>query len=174
MNNTKKNLKQAASSLIGASADLVFIPSPPQRQTKAKFMVSLEENPSVDPSEVSLAAAIQITGDSRLEKWWKRPGFADWFRGKEEFKERLEYLCQLGLDTAEDILLSDDPKSVNAKVSLIKVLLESGGKMPAKGKEVKFLDEAVQKMNKQQLEQQLKRLKLIQGEDDDKKEEASG
>lgn len=152
--------KKAASSIVDLAEDLVFIPSPAQRKAKAKFWMAVKDNPSVDPNNISASQAESIINNQSVRKWWAQPGFKEWFKGKEEFRERLEYLCQVGLDTAEEILLIDDPKAVNAKVSLIKVLLEAGGKID-KGKQIKLLDESVQKMSKAQLEEYMKKQGLL-------------
>jgi hypothetical protein len=164
-----KKLDTAFSSIFEVSSDLVFIPSPPQRKCKSKFWITMHEDPQADPNNINVTMAVNLTGNRQLEHWWKQPGFEDWFKGKEEFRERVEYLCQIGLDTAEEILLSDDPKAVNAKVSLIKVLMEAGGKI-SKTKEVKILDEAVQKMNKAQLEAYIKKHGMLAASSETKKE----
>jgi hypothetical protein len=146
--------------LVEASAEQVFNPTPSMRKCKAKLLVALEGNPSASLETITLQHALQLTKVTTLEKWWIKPGFKDWLRNAEEFKSSLEYLCNLGMETAEDILTADDARSVNAKVSLIKILLEAGGKINRQ-KEVKLLDEAIAKMDKHQLEEYLKKAKKL-------------
>jgi hypothetical protein len=122
----------------------------------------MRQDPIYDPNDdISMTQAHLLTKDDRICEWWKDEEFVKWFKNQHEFVNRLEYLCGLGLDTAEDILQSDDPKAVNAKVALIKALMEAGGKVAAKQKEVKLLDEAIHKMDKNQLEAYLKKMKLL-------------
>lgn len=150
--------KSAAQRLIDASTELVFVPSPLQRKAKASYWSVVSSNPLLDTDrELTLAQIQQVVNDARLDKWWSEPGFKDWFANKDEFRQKLEYLCMLAQDTAEEILISEDPRSVNAKVSLIKVLLEAGGKVAPRQKEVKYLDEQINKMDIKQIEEVLKK-----------------
>jgi hypothetical protein len=150
---------------IEQALDSVYVPSVEQRRVKAAFLAAITDDPSVDPTEfVTLARAVQVTGQRKLEHWWKQEGFVAWFNNRDEFRQRLEYLNQLALDKAEEILHDDNPKTASARVSLIKTLMEAGGKMAAKQKEVKLLDDVVQRMNRQQLESFLKRAKMLPAE----------
>jgi len=157
---SKSYIENATSKFIDIAEELSFEPSPAQRKLKAKYWLAVRDYPGSAADKLSCAEAMRVTNDGRLERWWKSPGFAQWFRGRDEFRERTEYLCQLALDTAEQVLLSDDPKAINAKVSMIKVLLEAGGKI-TKSKEIKLLDESVSKMNKPQLEEYLRKAQLL-------------
>jgi len=164
-------LASAITTIIDSARELSFSPKPAERMLKADYVVKSSLYPGDSMDEVSCAEVIRVTGDQRLHRWWKKPGFKEWFRGKDEWAVRVEYLNQLGLDTAEDILTSDDPKSVNAKVALIKALMEAGGKV-SRGKDDKLLDEAISKMNKVQLANFLKKGGVLREISDDKKEES--
>lgn len=169
---SKPTLSTATGRILQAASDLDFIPNPRQRMLKARFLTETRDYPTVDTYEVSCAEALRVTGDQRLTRWWKSPGFKDWFRGKNEYSTRVEYLCQLSLDTAEQILLTDDPRATNAKVALIKALMEAGGKVN-RGKEEKLIDEAISKMNRAQLATYIQRASRIKGvPDDDKKKQS--
>ena len=151
MDNLIKNLNN--------STELLFKPMPQQRQAKATFWTFVNDSMGgLSPEDITLAKALQITNDNRLNKWWKVPGFSEWFSNKDEFRQRLEYLANLALDKVEDIILADDPKLTSAQVNIIKCLMEVAGKVPARVKEVKYLDEAVSRMDKRQLEAFLKQL----------------
>jgi hypothetical protein len=127
------------------TGEIVFLPTPNQRAIKARFWKRLDH---LAPKEITKALAVQIAGPG-ISRWWDSPGFREWFSNKEEAAERLEYLYMLALDTAEELLLNPDAQA-SAKVNLIKILAQLAGKEPQK--EVKFADEAIGKMSREQLE----------------------
>ena len=65
-------------------------------------------------------------------------------------QQKLEYLFDLSMDAAEQVLLSDDPKTATAKVQLFRVIAELGRKMPSKSEE-KFADEDINRMSPEEL-----------------------
>lgn len=132
-------------------AEVIFVPSPPQRQVKAAFWAKLAESPVADAGNITLAVAQDLTNDTRLQKWWRVEGFQDWFTNKTEWKQRLAYLADLSLDTAESIL-TDPNAQASAKVRLIEILARLANKEPARSKEIKYLDKDVQNMDLAQLE----------------------
>jgi hypothetical protein len=131
--------------------DITFLPSPEQRKNKAAFWASYADNPMASSDNVTLALALQTTKEPRLRRWWPVPGFSEWYSNKDEFRQRLEYLANLGLDTIEDILL-DPEANANARMNAAKLMLEAASKMPNKWNQEKFLDEHIQKMGQQELE----------------------
>lgn len=163
MTDKTSSQQQTFAEAVDQALEEVYMPSVEQRRVKSAYLAAVSDDPSVDPKEpVTLARALQVTGQTRLTHWWKLTGFKEWFNNKDEYRQRLEYLNQLALDKAEELLYDDNPKTASARVSLIKTLMEAGGKMAAKQKEVKLLDEVIQKMDRQQLEAYLKRSKLLQ------------
>jgi hypothetical protein len=164
---TKKSSIDSIKKLSEAiEGEIVFVPHPHMRKAKATLIVALQENPITDLESITSTQAIQITGENRLSKWWSIPGFKAWFINKEEYRYRLEYLFDLALDTAEEILVDRDANT-NAKVQMIKVLAELSNKMPQKWKHERFLDAEIQKMDKAQLESFLSKqgVKLVGGQD---------
>lgn len=135
-----------------ATQELTFLPNPEQRRTKAAFWAVMEENPLVDRENVNQELVIRITGDTRLKRWWGIPGFRQWFTNQEEFRQRMEYLSNLVLDTYEDIL-SDPKANPSAKVAAGKVILEVAKKMPSKQNEPVYADANINNMNRKQLEE---------------------
>lgn len=146
----------AATALTTAMEDLTFHPSVEMRRIKATFWATQLENPTCAPDKVTASDVAAITGDSRISRWWAVPGFKDWLRNKDEWRQRQEYLCSLAQDTAEQILL-DPHANANAKVQLIKFLTESVGKAEARVKETKMLDAEIHKMSPEQLESYIER-----------------
>jgi uncharacterized protein (DUF924 family) len=88
----------------------------------------MAKNPLLQPSQVTLATAQQLTQSAALADWWKKPGFREWFLSSQVTEERLDYLFHLALQSAEDILLNTDPKAQAARVSMVKIVAEMVGK----------------------------------------------
>jgi hypothetical protein len=125
------SLKDINKILAAASTDLTFAPTPDMRRAKAAFWHRVADAPLFDGGPVTLAAAQQFGTDKRLSKWWTLPGFAEWFQNKEEFRERLEYLADIALDSLEQVL-TDPDSNPSAKVASAKLVLEAASKMPKK------------------------------------------
>lgn len=125
------SLKDINKILAAASTDLTFAPTPDMRRAKAAFWHRVADAPLFDGGPVTLVAAQQFGTDKRLSKWWTLPGFAEWFQNKEEFRERLEYLADIALDSLEQVL-TDPDSNPSAKVASAKLVLEAASKMPKK------------------------------------------
>ena len=134
-----------------------FNPTEIQQKVKAKMIGLIIDNPIYSLDDLSLDAAIDMTKDKRLAKWWDIDGFQDWFKNKNEFKQRNEHLIALAQDALERILQSTNPKMAGAQVNAFKALIEVANKMPAKKGEVKFSDERINQMDPLQLEDFMKK-----------------
>lgn len=145
--------EKKASSLVDLAEETgaLFQPTKAQRALKARFWTIVSNSlMSTSPHQMSQMEISKTVRDSRIMNWWNLPGFQDWFLNNTEHIERLEYLFDLALTTAEEVLLSDDPKSANAKVNMVKIIAELARKMPSKGGD-KFQDEAIGKMSPEEL-----------------------
>jgi hypothetical protein len=140
------------------SSELTYVPTAQQRILKSAFLTRIAESPLEDMKSISLPQIQKYVYDNRLPKWWSQPGFREWFTNREEFRERVESLAHLALDTLQKILLDEDSKSMSARVNAAKILMEVGKKMPPKGgiREV-YADDKVGKMGRAELEEFLKR-----------------
>jgi hypothetical protein len=129
------HLKNISRVLAAASQEVVFAPTPEMRRAKAAFWASLEGTPAGDLAEhMTLAAASSLGADKKLSRWWAIPGFSDWWQNREEFKQRLEYLAQLALDSLEGVL-ADPDANATARVNSAKLVLEAANKMPKRAAE---------------------------------------
>jgi hypothetical protein len=106
----------------------------------------------VDVSKLTAANVQKIIPDSRLPRWWSMYGFREWFLNEDEFKQRLEYIAHLALDTLEQILTDPDANH-SARVNAAKLAFEAASKMPQKWQKMGYLDDQIQKMDQSQLEQ---------------------
>ena len=148
--------------------DLVFLPNPAHRRAKSKFWSRYSD---LDLAQnISLGAALQLTKEPQLAKWWNLPGFKDWFLNNDEARERLEYLWFVGMDTIESIFLDPDANH-NAKVQAFKIIAQLAGKEPDKRE--KYADESIQKMDSAKLKAYILKNapKLLSEEDGEKKED---
>lgn len=135
--------------------DLVFMPSTMQRRIKAAFWTKFSQNPIADVGSITAELAARIAGNQNVKKWWSQPGFQEWFLNEDEFRQKLEYLAHLALDTIEEVLLNPDA-NVNAKSSMAKLIFEAAHKMPSKWQNTKYMDEQIQRMDLAQLESFIK------------------
>lgn len=147
-----------------AVSELTYLPSPQERRAKSAFWARFAENPLCEPSAISASLAARFAGENRVLKWWSEPGFSDWFRNQDEFRQRIEYLAHLGLDTLEQILIDPNPKSASARVNAVKLLMEVAKKMPPRNQTAKYMDEAIAAMTREQLQEFIKKNnRLISG-----------
>lgn len=129
-----------------------FQPTEAQVKVKSKMLGLIMDNPVYSIDDLTLEAAIDLTNDRKLEKWWNIDGFQNWFKNRNEFKQRNEHLLSLAQDALERILTSTNAKMAGAQVNAFKALIEVANKMPAKKGEVKFSDESINRMDPLQLE----------------------
>lgn len=142
------------------ASELTYLPTPEQRKAKAAFWARFSDNPLCEPEDISLPLAIQLTGDGRLTRWWGADGFSPWFRNRDEFRQRMEYLSHLALDQLESVLAADigEKGMAAAKISAAKLIMEVTRRMPSKGGDTaKFLDEKVSQMGPRELEEFISR-----------------
>lgn len=133
--------------------DITYIPNDQQRKLKSAFWTRFNENPICEPQDVTVAIIQRVAQDGRLEKWWSQAGFKEWFRNQEEFRERVESMAHLALDTLMVILVTDDPKMSSARVNAAKLLLEMARKLPSRTEsKEKYADEKISGMSKKQLD----------------------
>lgn len=156
MTDSKPTRRRSKSSVTETAQVLgqAFRPLPSQRQAKTRYwaLVSeqaiLEDLEAHDPYE--LARTIQCPA---LPAWLENPQFRVWFGNKHEHLQRIEYLFDLALDAAEQILQNEDPKAQSARVAMIKVLSDLANKRRTE----KIADVAINQMTEQQLRDYVKK-----------------
>lgn len=136
-----------------AMDDISFCPSVEQRQTKAAFWAKMGDDPLAhNRDSITAAQARGVTGVAKVTRWWAVPGFREWFVNGEEWKQKLLYVIDVGLDALIDIMADDNPKTAGARVKAFEVACRLAGREPAKTKEVRFIDKAINDMSPQQLQ----------------------
>jgi hypothetical protein len=157
-----RNLKTMSDSndlatLLSLEDSLGFVPKPAMIKTKAKLLALIADNPMFVLDDLSLSAAVEFTKERRLREWWKIEGFEDWFKNRAEFKAEVEDLLMLSIKRLRTILNSDSERMANAQISAAKLLFEAADKLPKNKQGGKFSDDAISKMNSEQLEEFLKK-----------------
>lgn len=137
---------------IKKQVDVAWLPSPSQRACKAKFWKRADY--LLPEDHITLAQAVQVTGNSSLQTWWSLEGFKEWFCNKDEANERIEYLYMLWMDKAEELLLNPEANH-NAIVQIGKIIAQLSGR--GDNNTERYLDDMVQNMNKQQLKEYIKK-----------------
>lgn len=154
----ESNVKDLATNLTAG----LFNPSSAQRRVKSTFHSRYTPSPfNPELGDVTLSLALQVTNSSSLRSWWSQPGFRDWFLNREEGREHLEYLFNLGVSEMENILSNPDT-AARDKLAAIKMISEltgriSGGRNGVGRSEGKFEDEDINKMDENQLRTYLTR-----------------
>jgi hypothetical protein len=142
-----------------AAESLDFEPSAAMKKAYARFWVEMRENPIASADDVTCAMAVQLTGENRINQWWRLPGFKEWFCNKNEWRHRAENLMSKWLDACEFVLSDPDvyTKQLNAVMQMGKVLVDVTGRAAPSRKEVKLLDTDLNKMSKEQLQDFVKK-----------------
>lgn len=136
---------------------MAYDPSDDQRKVKAKFWLRFRENPVIDRKDVTPALVEQLTGVS-VQAWTKDTGFWDWFNVSDQVKENLEIAAERASELALKFLDPLVPMNDNARVQLIKYVLEFAGRAPPQRKEVKWHDKEIAEMTQEQLDALIARL----------------
>lgn len=133
------------------ASELTYHPESSQRRAKSAFWARFSEAPLCEPEDISLAIALKFSGDNRVSRWWAQDGFKEWFKNRDEFRQRMEYLAQLALDCLEGILV-DDGAQTSARVNAAKLIMEVARKTPSKATQEKFLDAQIASMDKKEVD----------------------
>jgi len=137
--------------------EISFVANRSMQQTKAAFWCGAADTPMIDPTDLTLAAVQHLCKDTRIRRWWSLPGFKEWFSNKEEWRQRVEYLVNRGLDAVEDVL-NDVEAAPSARVKAFEALARLAEKDPARVKEVRFADSQLNGMSREQLTAYIQRL----------------
>jgi len=117
----------------------LYSPTADQRQVKAEFQSALMNGPA--PKEITAAFAVQVTGRSVIEKWWKSVEFRRWFTDSASFDNQAEALANAALEVIGNVMYHAERDG--DKLSAAKMLIEIAGKIKKNKVETKFLDESI-------------------------------
>lgn len=132
--------------------DLAYHPTEEQRRLKAKFWLAFRNNPITEETMVTPGLVEDMTGKS-VQKWLSDPAFWAWFGAtKDTTKENLEAAAEKASELAMFYLDPSVPFNDNARVQLIKYVLEFSGRSPPSRKEIKWHDKEIQDLSEEQLD----------------------
>jgi len=103
--------------LRALAEEAIFIPTASHKKAKHRFLEKWD-----GLSEPQCEKAVSWTRMTQMKKWWPQPGFIEWLSNQESMVAKINYLSELALDTAEEVLLDPD-SGAGAKVNMIKVIL---------------------------------------------------
>jgi hypothetical protein len=117
MGKTPHGMPKLNQQAIRAAEEAIFTPSVEQKKIKHLFLEQWD-----GLAEPTCEMVASITGSPKVRKWWSNEQFRGWLTNQESTLGRLNYLVELALDTAEEILI--DPECAPAaRVNMIKTLL---------------------------------------------------
>jgi hypothetical protein len=151
-----KERSEAKAVLAAVRDGLPAIPLEPtwteeQRQLKARFWLLFKQNPMTDRDDVTPALVEQVTGKS-VHRWLADPKFWAWFTTKDSVKQGLEVAAEKAAELAILYLDPTIPFNDNARVQLIKYVLEFSGRSPPSRKEIKWHDKEIADLTPEQLD----------------------
>jgi len=127
--------------------ELILNVNSDMRICKTRFWTAMQTNPICDPEHVTLAAALQLTGEKRLESWWEKPGFKKWFCAEDEFEVKLSSAKYMAIDTLLDVMSNPDT-APSARVAAAKEVLANANKTENDDKNLEKLLEKIAGVSK--------------------------
>lgn len=156
-----KKFEQKLEEATETLKEIMFKPTDEQKRVKANLHVALRENPLIDPKNVSLQQAINVTGEEIIRNWWHNQTtgtqFRKWLVDGRTIDVNLEKLFYDLTEGLTCICTEQDPKSFSAKVALLKTLAELTGRGAVSKREIKVLDNELKGKSKEQLRDMLEK-----------------
>lgn len=146
--------------------EIYFVPTPEMRRIKSRLIVALEDNPIASIQDLTCAAAVQLTREAKLQKWWGTPGFKAWFTNTDEFREYLE-TCKLDMLSLLKDLALDPELREGSRIQAAKIVLDVAIRTENQKKEAQYADAQIQKMNEEQLKRYIEKQMKLLGESDE-------
>ncbi len=128
-----------------------YQPSEEQRSLKAQFWIAFKANPLCDVDDITPALVNQLTGVD-VQKWLSDDRYWPWMATRDSVKLSLEIAAEKAAEMAIAYLDPSVPMNDNARVQLIKYVLEFSGRSPATRREEKWMDKEVGQLNEEQLD----------------------
>lgn len=109
------------------SLEVLFTITDEMRACKTRFWKAMETNPLCDPEHITVTAAVQMTGEKKLNSWWNKPNFEKWFTAGDEYELKLTSAKFDAVDALHQIA-SDIKAPASARVAAAKHILDHAGK----------------------------------------------
>lgn len=141
--------------------DLMYEPSPRERELKAEFWGKWADNPECSEDSVTMAAVIQQTGTDAIRKYWAKPGFREWFTNSETFVTRATINGEKAQDVIWEILNSSQA-SDSVKLKAATVAIDTMTKIQAKRQDKVYSDKEIQEADVDKLRQMARKFLTAQ------------
>jgi hypothetical protein len=129
-----------------------FIPTPAQIRRRKEFWA--KEPVLVDTP--SLEATMAAGAHASVGRWWKTPGFAEWFTDRNSNIHAAEELLHRAMDRLQQVLTtSEDEQTIIAAAKEARTLLAQ--LTASSAAEEKFADEQVSNMSRTELEDYIRK-----------------
>jgi hypothetical protein len=148
---------RAQSAVPTALAEMLgFAPSPAMQLARARLWSRFRDDPTFDPERLSALELARRLDIPSVERWMAEPGFRQWLLNEESWREKAELAFDRVLDRILEKL--DDPDlSLKELTALKRELAVTLDKNPKKLKETRFLDAEIGRLDKDQLEDLVKK-----------------
>jgi hypothetical protein len=133
-----------------------FNPSDAQRHARARMWSRFRDDPTFEPARLSALELARRLDIPSVEKWMADPAFSQWFFNRESWKEKAELAFDITMDRIIE-KLHDPEISLKELTALKRELSVVLDRVPKKLKETKFLDADVNRMDRDQLEEVVKK-----------------
>lgn len=154
---TTSTITDAGEAIAPSMDDTVYSPRPAQREIKSQFWHAWKEDPMVEAHLVTSAEIAQVTNDSRIHRWWKVFGFKEWFLNNETFAIKTIMNGERGLEIIQEIM-DDENLSPSLRLKAAQISVDALAKMRDKTALVQFADKALNDMDSDKLEAEIKKL----------------
>lgn len=124
-----------------------FTPSPAQIRRRKEYW---ERNPQLS-QDPSLEEAIATGAHAMVSRWWKTPGFSEWFLNKDSNLHAAEELLHRAMDRLSDILGTAEDEGIIIAAAKEARTLHAQLTAATETSE-KFADEQVNQMSRKELE----------------------
>ena len=128
-----------------------------QREVKSRFWTAFKANPLVDERDVTPALGEELTGQS-VAGWVSDKRFWPWFVTRQQTEIWLEAAAERAAALALFYLDPAVPMNDNARVSLIKAVLEFSGRNPPTRREIKWADREIATASAEELDAMAEKL----------------
>lgn len=157
---TKRNDELSAvahEAILEGVPGFAYVPTDKDRALKAQFWSKFKQNPIVDEADVTPELVKRYTGRD-ISGLMKHPDFWVWFSNSRTTEQLLEMAAERGAAMAVRML---DPSVVmndNARVQLIKIVMDYSGRTPPSHKVIKWADRDVAALDEDQLDELIAKL----------------
>lgn len=154
---TAGTINEAGDALSPALEDTVYLPRAAQREIKSQYWHAWKEDPHVEAHLVTAADVAQTTNDSRIYNWWKVYGFKEWFLNNETFAIKTITNGERGLEIIQEIM-DNEKLAPSLRLKAAQISIEALTKMREKSATIQFADKALNGMDSEKLEAEIKKL----------------